>query len=316
MTRLAWRSRRRTRTCTGRAMIFNSSRLGPNSAGRQPVRARHPHAALLPARRRRWRCGCGLALIVAVAGFAAAVAVRRHGHEMAGVAITGLLAALLSPVAWIHHFCWIVDRAGRDHRRRPGLAAGGDRRRAAPSSPPCCRPGARTCSWTSRCRPGQPDRGGRLRAGRAGRDRDLVPAAGQRSRPAGRRSRPPRPAAQPPQEQGAGRTAASGVAPRRTPPRPRPATPPVVPGHQVGQHQLAARPPGPPPRPPAGRSGAGRPAARGRRGTRPRTAARPRRRPGRPAPRTGRYRRSRPVPCPRARPGSRTSPPGGSCARR
>jgi len=63
-----------------------------------------------------------------VAGFAAAVAVRRHGHELAGVAITGLLAALLSPVAWIHHLCWVIIAIGvltGDGRnwRRLGAAA-------------------------------------------------------------------------------------------------------------------------------------------------------------------------------------------------
>ena len=42
---------------------------------------------------------------------------------MAGIAITGLLAALLSPVAWIHHLCWVVIVIGvlvgdgRDRRR-------------------------------------------------------------------------------------------------------------------------------------------------------------------------------------------------------
>ncbi|GAA3212572.1 glycosyltransferase 87 family protein [Actinocorallia longicatena] len=49
--------------------------------------------------------------------------------EIAGVAITGLLAVLLSPVAWIHHLAWIVlvvgalAGAGTD-RRRVAAAAG------------------------------------------------------------------------------------------------------------------------------------------------------------------------------------------------
>jgi alpha-1,2-mannosyltransferase len=72
-----------------------------------------------------------LAVIVGVLGFAAAYAVRRRGHELGGVAITGLLAALLSPVAWIHHICWIVVALGviigdgRDWRRVATGVTGG-----------------------------------------------------------------------------------------------------------------------------------------------------------------------------------------------
>jgi alpha-1,2-mannosyltransferase len=64
-----------------------------------------------------------IALLVAVAGFAAAWAAHKRGQDMAGIAITGLLAALLSPVAWIHHLCWVVVVIGvlvgdgRDRRR-------------------------------------------------------------------------------------------------------------------------------------------------------------------------------------------------------
>jgi alpha-1,2-mannosyltransferase len=111
-------------------MIFDSSRLGPNvQAANQSVRGilmriyapQAPPLAL-------W---LGLALIVAVAGFAAAIVVRRRGHELAGVAITGLLAALLSPVGWIHHICWIVIALGviigdgRDWRRVTTAIVGG-----------------------------------------------------------------------------------------------------------------------------------------------------------------------------------------------
>jgi alpha-1,2-mannosyltransferase len=44
--------------------------------------------------------------------------------EMTGIAITGLLAVALSPVAWIHHLAWLVvvlgalAGDGRDLRRR------------------------------------------------------------------------------------------------------------------------------------------------------------------------------------------------------
>jgi hypothetical protein len=63
------------------------------------------------------------AAAVAVAGFAAARACWQRGDDMAGIAITGLLAAALSPVAWIHHLCWVVVAVGvivgtaRDWRR-------------------------------------------------------------------------------------------------------------------------------------------------------------------------------------------------------
>jgi alpha-1,2-mannosyltransferase len=87
--------------------VFNPNRVGGNTqAANQSLRgmllrifAPSPAPALL------WLAA---ALLVAVAGFAAARAVHRRGQDLAGIAITGLLAALLSPVAWIHHLCWVV----------------------------------------------------------------------------------------------------------------------------------------------------------------------------------------------------------------
>jgi alpha-1,2-mannosyltransferase len=68
----------------------------------------------------------GCAVVVAVAGFWRAARIGRSDGERAdvtGVALTGLLAVLLSPVAWIHHLVWlplvlgvVVDDA-RDARR-------------------------------------------------------------------------------------------------------------------------------------------------------------------------------------------------------
>jgi alpha-1,2-mannosyltransferase len=71
--------------------------------------------------------------VMAIAGLrlarrAGALAGRLDGEgarsaEMAGIAITGLLAVLLSPVGWIHHLVWIVlvlgalAGDGRDLRR-------------------------------------------------------------------------------------------------------------------------------------------------------------------------------------------------------
>jgi alpha-1,2-mannosyltransferase len=91
--------------------IFNSRRLGPNmQAANQSLRGMilrvFSPAAAPPA---VWLT---VALLVGLAGFWIARRVQRGGHEMAGIAVTGLLAALLSPVAWIHHFCWIVLALG------------------------------------------------------------------------------------------------------------------------------------------------------------------------------------------------------------
>jgi alpha-1,2-mannosyltransferase len=91
--------------------VFDSNRLGGNaSAGNQSLRgmvlrAFEPaHAPALA-----W---LALAAVIAAAGFAAARACWRHGDDLAGIVITGFLAAALSPVAWIHHICWVVVAIG------------------------------------------------------------------------------------------------------------------------------------------------------------------------------------------------------------
>jgi alpha-1,2-mannosyltransferase len=91
--------------------IFQTNRLGGNgSAANQSLRGIilrvfKPHLA--PA-----YIWLAVALVVAVAGFAAARSCWRRGNDMAGLAITGLLSAALSPVAWIHHYCWLVVTLG------------------------------------------------------------------------------------------------------------------------------------------------------------------------------------------------------------
>jgi alpha-1,2-mannosyltransferase len=62
--------------------------------------------------------------VVAYFGFRWARRASLHKQELVGIAITGLLAVALSPVAWIHHLAWIVvvigalAGDGRDTRRR------------------------------------------------------------------------------------------------------------------------------------------------------------------------------------------------------
>jgi alpha-1,2-mannosyltransferase len=91
--------------------VFDSRRLGPNMpAANQALRGmlmRSFFPSAMPT-----AVWLGIALLVAVGGFAAARAAARRGHELAGIASTGMLAALLSPVAWIHHLCWIVVALG------------------------------------------------------------------------------------------------------------------------------------------------------------------------------------------------------------
>ncbi|GIH24938.1 hypothetical protein Aph01nite_32480 [Acrocarpospora phusangensis] len=57
-------------------------------------------------------------------GFRAAYRAHRDGDTLTAVALTGLMAVLLSPVAWIHHLAWIVVVIAALAVRRPLLAAG------------------------------------------------------------------------------------------------------------------------------------------------------------------------------------------------
>jgi alpha-1,2-mannosyltransferase len=105
--------------------ILDTGRLGGNgSAGNQALRgmvlrALHFHQHVAPD-----LIWFPLVLLAAAGGFAAARACWLHSHEIAGLAITGLLGALLSPVGWIHHLCWVVVALGalvgdRAHRLLP-----------------------------------------------------------------------------------------------------------------------------------------------------------------------------------------------------
>ncbi len=109
-TGLAWLINPRDSVAYWTSAIFDTRRLGGNaSAGNQALRGMvlRLHADLAPD-----LIWLPLALVVAVGGFAAARACWKQGHDLAGIAMTGLLGALLSPVAWIHHLCWVLVAIG------------------------------------------------------------------------------------------------------------------------------------------------------------------------------------------------------------
>jgi alpha-1,2-mannosyltransferase len=66
-----------------------------------------------------------LAAVVAVLvyGLTRAVAASKMGDELRGIALTGLVGALVSPMAWIHHLVWVIPALavilgdGRDRKR-------------------------------------------------------------------------------------------------------------------------------------------------------------------------------------------------------
>ena len=85
--------------------LFDNSRLGPNdSTSNQSLRGMLLHTAL-PAEGAVWAL---LVLLVGAVGFTRARRAFLAGDLPAAVAITGLLACLLSPVAWIHHFTVVI----------------------------------------------------------------------------------------------------------------------------------------------------------------------------------------------------------------
>ena len=102
--------------------MWHSERLRPNdNTSNQALRGMWLRAIA----HHHWQTALWLAaaVIVAVVGFWRAAAAARAGDERAGIALTGLLAVLLSPVSWIHHLCWLplvlgaIVGDGRDRRR-------------------------------------------------------------------------------------------------------------------------------------------------------------------------------------------------------
>jgi alpha-1,2-mannosyltransferase len=112
-TALAWAINPSDSAAYWGSAIFDTRRLGGNgSAANQALRGMVLRALRYQTHAAQDLVWLPLALLVGVIGFLAARACWRHGNEMAGIAITGLLGALLSPVAWIHHLCWVVVAIG------------------------------------------------------------------------------------------------------------------------------------------------------------------------------------------------------------
>jgi len=110
LTVLAWAINPSDSLAYWTSAVFDTRRLGGNgSAANQALRGMvlRLHAVMAPD-----LIWLPVALLVGVSGFVAARACWQWGQDIAGITITGLLSALLSPVAWIHHLCWIVLAIG------------------------------------------------------------------------------------------------------------------------------------------------------------------------------------------------------------
>ena len=108
--------------------IFQSGRLGSNAGTSNQSLRGIVLREFLPAQApgALW---AAVAVLAAVAGFAVARRLARQGREMEGIAVTALLAVLLSPVSWIHHYIVVVVVIGAiladgRSRRRIAIAAG------------------------------------------------------------------------------------------------------------------------------------------------------------------------------------------------
>ena len=88
--------------------LQDPNRLGPNARHVEPVAARVP-AAGGPGRRRGTALWLACVVVVGVVGLRASPgAPTSQGDSVSEVAAVGLMAVLLSPVAWIHHLHWMV----------------------------------------------------------------------------------------------------------------------------------------------------------------------------------------------------------------
>jgi alpha-1,2-mannosyltransferase len=109
-TALAWLAGPRDSVSYWTSVMFDTGRIGSSGSAQNQslrgmiLRAFEPDRTVL-APTAIW---LAVALAVAAVGLVAARSCWIRGDDMAGIAITGLLAALLSPIAWIQHYCWLV----------------------------------------------------------------------------------------------------------------------------------------------------------------------------------------------------------------
>jgi alpha-1,2-mannosyltransferase len=87
--------------------IFSPGRLGSNSGTSDQSLRGMLLRAFLPGQA-PGAVWVAVAAVVAVAGFAVVRRLAMQGREMEGIAVTGLLGVLLSPVSWIHYFVVVV----------------------------------------------------------------------------------------------------------------------------------------------------------------------------------------------------------------
>ncbi len=87
--------------------VFSPGRLGSNSGTSNQSLRGMLLRAFLPGQA-PGAVWVAVAAVVAVAGFAVVRRLVLQGREMEGIAVTGLLGVLLSPVSWIHYFVVVV----------------------------------------------------------------------------------------------------------------------------------------------------------------------------------------------------------------
>lgn len=102
--------------------LFDSDRLGNNAdVSNQSLRGIFLRTALSP----QWSTIAFVTVgaVVAAIGYRKAVLAWRAGDDLRAVVIVGLLMAVLSPVAWIHHFVFVIPLIALLARDRRWLAA-------------------------------------------------------------------------------------------------------------------------------------------------------------------------------------------------
>lgn len=55
--------------------------------------------------------GLGLSAAFVVLGLIAAFVAQKHGREVLGIALLGMVSSLANPIAWVHHLTWVLPLA-------------------------------------------------------------------------------------------------------------------------------------------------------------------------------------------------------------